>query len=163
MKQAALRFLVFGCFLLVFRIILNNVADNFLQKLTALTDQGPMSWESNVMPNSEHKLMFEPGVEVEKDLIEFVKHEDDFGEPTPEEEVVIRMANGLLIGFGIFVCLTLLWAIQRVKMRLEFDRMRGNDNKFISILLGCVFCKCSIPQMAVYFEENPNDGALQTV
>ena len=48
-------------------------------------------------------------------------------------------------------------------MRLEFDRMRGYDNKFISVLMGCVFCKCSIPQMAVYFEENPNDGALQTV
>lgn len=65
-----------------------------------------MSWEANVMPNSDHKLMFEPGVEVEKDLIEFVKHEDDYGEPTPEEEAVIRMANGLLIGFGIFVSLS---------------------------------------------------------
>lgn len=65
-----------------------------------------MSWESNVMPNDEHKLIFEPGVEVEKDLIEFVKHEDDFGEPTPEEEAVIRMANGLLIGFGIFTSFT---------------------------------------------------------
>ena len=49
--------------------------------------------------------MFEPGVEVEKDLIEFVKHEGDFGEPTEEEEAVIRMANGLLVGFGIFVSL----------------------------------------------------------
>jgi len=163
MKLAVWRFLVFGLSLLVFRVILNNVAENFLQKLGDLQSRGPMSWEANVMPNSDHKLMFEPGVEVEKDLIEFVKHEDDFGEPTPEEEAVIRMANGLLVGFGIFVSLTLLWVIQRVKMRLEFDRMRGYDNKFISVLMGCVFCKCSIPQMAVYFEENPNDGALQTV
>ena len=31
MKQAVWRFLVFGISLLVFRIILNNVADNFMQ------------------------------------------------------------------------------------------------------------------------------------
>ena len=151
----------------------------YVQKLGNLQSEGPMtqSWESQVMPESGHKLMFEPGLEVEKDLIEFVKHEDDFGEPTAEEEAVIRMANGLLIGFGIFVSLryssmismrfkmdfSLVWAYQRVQMRLEFDRMRGHDNKWISIIMGCCLCKCSIPQMAVYFEENPNDGALQTV
>ena len=68
--------------------------------------ESPTSYEETVMPESGHKLMFEPGVEVEKDLIEFVKHEGEFGEPTEEEEAVIRLANGLLVGFGIF---TSLW------------------------------------------------------